>query len=140
MSHDHWSRLPELVAAAGVIAGAIRYFARNIRNGWQPAPQGPPRRIRHRADWLYIGKLELDLFGHLTEETRQKVARLWATGDQAQRTLASALLDQESFMHAGHERLAKIEELAAKIQMLDLKEKLANPSDPPPWPVPEWRH
>jgi hypothetical protein len=96
---------------------------------------------RKRVDWLHIGELELNLFGHLTEETRQKVARLWATGDQVQRSRASALLDQESFMHAGHERLARIEELAAKIQMLDLKEKLAkNPPGPPPWPVPEWRH
>jgi len=88
---------------------------------------------RPGVDWLHIGELELELFGHLSEEARQKISRLWATGNAETRAKASSLLDKESFMHAGHERLAKIEELSAKLQMMELKEKLALKPELPAW-------
>jgi hypothetical protein len=85
------------------------------------------------VDWLYIGAMELNLFGHLSEETRPKIVRLWATGDAETRARAAGLLDQESFMHAGHERLARIEELAARLQMMELKDKLGHRQELPAW-------
>lgn len=88
---------------------------------------------RKQVDWLYIGAMELNLFGHLSGETRPKIVRLWATGDAETRSRAAGLLDQESFMHAGHERLARIEELAAKLQMIELKDKLALRQELPAW-------